>query len=170
MEIWTYWGISTFSATMRLKHNDRMLWCYMKLQKNAKSLMQRSLARIHEKERKSKNWKYGDLKREVATLWGMKNVIFFLIGPLGAVSKNVHKWIEKKTWKSGIICNNENIEEDSCELKNIFMTLKFLVICSNLLSRHKPSFHVTWDCIYINNNNDNDYEHNNGIKNKILLG
>ena len=48
-------------------------------------------------EEQEKIEKYGDLKREVATMWGIKKVtvIPVIIGALGAVSKEFDKWIEK---------------------------------------------------------------------------
>ena len=53
-------------------------------------------SRVRTKERE-KIEKYGDLKREVATMWGMKKVtvIPVIISALGAVSKEFDKWIEK---------------------------------------------------------------------------
>ena len=53
-------------------------------------------SRIRAKEREEIE-KYGYLKREVATMWGMKKmtVIPVAIGALGAVSKEFDKWIGK---------------------------------------------------------------------------
>ena len=53
-------------------------------------------SRIRSKERE-KIEKYGDLKREVAAMWGMKKVIVIpiVVGALGAVSKELDKYIEK---------------------------------------------------------------------------
>ena len=53
-------------------------------------------SRVRAKERE-KIEKYGDLKREIATMWGMKKVtvIPVVIGSLGAVAKEFDKWIEK---------------------------------------------------------------------------
>ena len=53
-------------------------------------------SRVRTKEQE-KIEKYGDLKREEATMWGMKKVtvIPVVIGALGAVSKEFDKWIEK---------------------------------------------------------------------------
>ena len=53
-------------------------------------------SRVRTKERE-KIEQYGNLKREIATMWGMKKVtvIPVAIGALGAVSKESDKWIEK---------------------------------------------------------------------------
>ena len=53
-------------------------------------------SRVRAKERE-KFEKYGDLKREIATMWGMKKVtaIPVVIGSLGAVAKEFDKWIEE---------------------------------------------------------------------------
>ena len=53
-------------------------------------------SRVRAKERE-KIEKYGDLKSEIATMWGMKKVtvIPVVIGSLGAVAKEFDNWIEK---------------------------------------------------------------------------
>ena len=53
-------------------------------------------SRIRSTERE-KIEKYGDLKREEAAMWGMKKmiVIQIVVGALGAVSKELDKYIEK---------------------------------------------------------------------------
>ena len=52
-------------------------------------------SRVRAKER-GKIDKYEDLKREVAIMWNMKKVLVIpvFIGALGAVSKELNKWIE----------------------------------------------------------------------------
>ena len=69
-----------------------------------------------------------DLKREVATMWGMKKVIVIpvVIGALGAVSKDFEKWIGKieidlrvgHVQKTALL-HSKNIEEGIRNLKKM---------------------------------------------------
>ena len=64
-------------------------------------------SRIRSKEKK-KIEKYRDLKREVAAMWGMTEVIVIpiVVGALGTMSKELDKCMEK----IGITLNMENVQ------------------------------------------------------------